>query len=643
MPISTSEHRRRALRRARTFALANPAKAVAGAKAARKIGDGKIEAGQPADAAWQARAYDLVDAVGELGYVSHLTANTAKDGLLRVGATRDDDELDTRLEERAAEILSWFVGPDGDQAELVRMATFHLSVGGETILLGTSQPAGGADEAITWEFLSTTEVLLRKGRKPQRIVDGARVDLPADAYWQRLHRPRPSHSQLADSPVRRLLPIAEEIHLLDRIIRNSVRGRLNAGGLYVPDELSWSEDDETDGGFDEQADGLDEFTEELIAHITSPIEDHDNLASQIPLLVKGPAEFHDAIHHFDLGPNAADWAVPMRADALDRLIRSMDAPPEIVEGKGGLNHWTGASVDFDYIEKYVAPPAGMVARFITVAYLRPMLVASGLSDEIAARVEVKFDTTPLTQRADDAAAARLLFPMGLVSEETVVRASGFRAEDVPDDTEKLRRLILELVGKAPVTMGPVLLPMLPEFADVNFPERGGSGEGGGDGGAPEPGGDSQKEAPQEQPAQPEPAAPDANSITSRVDLAVQVTAWADVALERAFERAEARLRSRLQGHDDLKARYAKAPRGGLLAAVSGEDLAGLGTGKVDLLDGAFDTVADRVAAATGEPAVADRVRRLLTAHAAAHFGTLPAAGTSIEGRVPRSLIERVLV
>lgn len=635
MPTSTAEHRRRALQVSRSFAVTSPAKITSGRRAAQRVSEALPEKGISADLGWQARAYQLVDEVGELGFVSHLTANTAKDAALRIGPVVDGDELDDRTLETAGEMLSWFVGPDGAQDELVRMAVFHMAVGGESILLGSPTPTG-ADEAITWEFLATTELMLRHGSNPVRIVNGQRVPIPPDAYLQRMHRPRPSHSQLADSPVRRLLPIAEEIHLLDRIIRNSVRGRMNAGGFFVPSEMTWSEEDDDEGGFDDAGDGMDAFMDEFIAHISAPIEDHDSPAAQVPMLFRAPGDHAENFRHIDFGPSAADWAGPMRDAALGRLVRSMDAPPEILEGYSQLNHWTSSTVSTEYIDKYVRPVGRAVARFITVAYLRPMLVANGMAMEQASRLHIIFDTSPLTQRADDAAAARLLHGMGLVDDETVVVASGFHTENIPTGEDAAWRTVRRLLDKAPHVYAP-LLGLLPEFEGIDLPELAAGPERPGSGGSSDA--PTESEPPQEQPPQPQ---PDADAAT----LARGVALAADLAIDRAYERAEARLRGRVQGLPDLRDRFAEVPKGALLATVDAEALADAGTTARDLMDGAFDSLAARVRSAMPGPAgeeAAARLVNLLTAFAVSNMarGT-PPPGVCPEGLVPVGLIERVL-
>jgi hypothetical protein len=125
----------------------------------------------------------------------------------------------------------------GGQPNLIRQFVLNLLVPGECYLVGIGN---------TWSIRSTSELVFQDSEDPAkriRLVTSRtklRNDytyLPADAFVARIWRTHPQFSDDSDSALMGLLEDCSELLLTSRLIRASGKSRLNAGLLYVADEL----------------------------------------------------------------------------------------------------------------------------------------------------------------------------------------------------------------------------------------------------------------------------------------------------------------------------------------------------------------------------------------------------------------------
>jgi len=334
-------------RRLAGFAMARPqASAYATTAALTKIGD--IKAPYGTVEAWQRDAYGYYEVIGEVGYIIGMTANTVAaceirpievDNEVAPGGWRETGD------ERVLRVWNALVGPRGGKAELYRKASMNLQIAGECFLLGSPmEDEFGREAGISWEFISPEELKVENyGRTIKRNMGGYGgqqiVDLDPDAHYiARLWRSDPRFSDRPDCALKHVLPICREVVVLTQVVDAIAKSRLPAGILFVPDEMSFGPYDETEDDSD-NTDEIDPFTQELIDHLTAPIEDRTSAASLVPLLMRGPAEFFDKVKLIDIAKELDTLYMELRQEAIHRLATGLDVPPEIMEGKGGLNHW----------------------------------------------------------------------------------------------------------------------------------------------------------------------------------------------------------------------------------------------------------------------------------------------------------------
>lgn len=576
--------------------------------------------------AWQADAFTYNELVAEIGALHSLTAETVSACDLRV-VTMEPGDSDTHTTEsidpRVIRVMRAFNGPVGGVKELKRKAALHYQVAGESILTGTPMKNEvGADVGIAWEFLSPLELKFeeKKGTdpltgKPNKTVTVKRQsDSPAqdgefkdeDIFTARFYRSDPAFSGRADSPMKRILPLCRELVVLSEVVDAIAKSRLPAGMIFIPEEMSFGPDDETmeEGGDEdgEVIDDADRFTETLVGHMSAPIEDRTSAAGLVPLVITGPADLGEKIKEIPLARDLPKFAQELRSELLRRIAQGLDAPPEVMSGKAQLNHWSSYSVDTDFVNKYVNPIGEALAAFLTVAYLRPMLTRhEGMSAEEAARYTLEFDTSPITQRMDEAAAAKNAWDRDLISDEAYLRSHGYTDEALPTTDERKRRMLERILASDPARLAPYILPLL-------YPELAGKLDG-----LLEPDESSQIEDVQDRPgANPIqgppkalPEAPDDGTPPTGNSLESELERAATEALQKAIEGAGTRLLSRATGFSTQHAeRFRSLAPAKRLSAVAEGDLVNMRLTVNDLFEGAWDDLAEQAEKAAWN-AVAD--------------------------------------
>lgn len=610
------------------FAMVQPHKALARSPALRSVIDESAEKRTKSrDIGWQIEAYEMAREVGEAGYVMNLTANTVAlcDFAPRL---RTPEGLTETTDDRVVRVMEALVGPRGGFKEIKRRLALHGCIAGEFYLVGTAGYEGTLSLGILWEALSVREIEIDTRGKVTRSKDGGPKDnLGDDTYIARGWIADAEYSDRADSQMHRALTACKEVAIHGQVIDATSKSRIAAGILVMPEEMSFGGDDEEEQDEDEMMDAL---SAELLVHLSAPVEDRTSAASIVPLVLRGPGAFLDKVRLVDLGRKLDVTAIELRDKALARMATMLDIPPEIMTGKSALNHWTAYNVDADFLGKHVAPLGELIADFLTVAYLRPMLETyEGMDPMVAADYELEFDTAPVSARADEAKAALDLHKQNALSDMTLVRSSGFDVGDMPTPDELRARRALELVHKWQ-TLAPYLLRFVPGFEDVDLSEMELPGKHDPAQIAAQPGAD--PNAPEEGLPAPGPGAggpgatddapgPEGSDVPvteAPMSLLVErLAVAADSAADRAMEKAGARLLSKGNsavrrtgetGPDStLRALLATADKAEAFRLLSPEELAATGLSPEALFEGAWDRF---------QPKARQWVRQWLVSHQA---------------------------
>ncbi len=575
------------------------------------------------DRVWQEKCYEAPLSVAELGYLLQLQANVTalcefpvrrwnEDTGRWEANDRDDDDIE--FDERPEGVMEALVGPNGGRSELIRKAAYHLFCAGEGVMVGTPIESGSG---IMWEFLSVMELYPDADGRLIRRKSGMTSEdvepLSEDTYVARCLNPSPIYSDLAECEVRRVLPIIAEIKSLTQMVDATIKSRIPANILFIPQGMTLHGVGDTDDAESLASDGeqgtlydIDTLVDEIFEHVNQSQMDPLSAARLVPLILVGAGDQGQYIQVIELSRELDGWAQELRQEALTRLARGLDTPPELMSGRANTNHWTSAIIDQDFLVKHIQPIGQLIADFLTANYLRPMLQTfEDMSEDEAFQWKVVFDPSPVTARADEAKSARDL--RDLLSDEAILAANGFDKADQVSDDQKTERRVWQLISQNPTLFAPLLL-QLPGFEDWDLDDvleqiasqataaaAVGVNETVVDEGEivdPLPG--TKAAATNDKPV--EDGGSDETTGTEEPDqpeglrgLTEALTAEADLALDKVLAKAGSRIVSHLQGADDtLRARAKSAPKDKLPSTLSSSDLTALGVTPAKLVRGGFE-------------------------------------------------------
>lgn len=443
----------------------------------------------------QAAAWEYYDAISEIKYAFNLVSSVVSRIRLYVAVVENpaeapvpldsSDKIDPELADAARRMLERLDSAFGGQAGLLRDAALNLAVAGECFLVQVP-PRLGQGLPESWDIRSVDELRVDKqgnyaiyprrdirpsGGSNNSLPKGA-IPLPGDAFMGRIWRPHPRFSEDPDTSMIGLLALCEELLLLDRTFRGSHRSRLNAGLLYVPDGLSTAAQADPDlfaedtAGQPSPEDTADEFQEELLLAMSTPIEDETSAASVVPLLVRGPAELGKDIRHIGF-TRPFDDAMVARADrVLDRILQGLDVPKDTVTGLANVKYSNAVQIDESLYKAHIEPMLLLLADSLTVMYLRPALVEAGWSQADVSRVAVWYDASAVATRNDRAADADSGYDKGAISGETWRRAHGFAEQDAPTGKELVLRMLQDKGVMEPQLVEALLRVLAPDVIDA---------------------------------------------------------------------------------------------------------------------------------------------------------------------------------
>lgn len=479
--------------------------------AAVRVGGDRISRRVAAPTEWQADAWEMYDLVGEQRFLASTIAGRLAQARLYVAVDGKSlaDDVET-VEDPALEAIVDSVGDSViGRSQILHRLSVNLFVAGEGWLvglpprllpesLGGERPAGpGGGRAVgygdglrdtaldelEWRVLSVSEVSSESGDVLLSLgdADEERVRCrPEDVYLIRVWRPHPRRWWEADSPTRACLPILRELVGLTMHISAQIDSRLAGAGMLVVPQ-SASDAVRRSAGVDEE-DEQDPFVGALMEAMTEPIANRDAASAVVPLVVTVPDEAADKFKHLSFSAALDDAAKDMRDEAIRRLALAQDAPPELLLGTGGMNHWGAWLVREDVVTTHIEPPLALICEALTSQFLWPVLESMGYSEEVARRFSVAYDVSHLVARPNRADEALALHAAGAVSDATLREASGFDESDAPAGGRRAEavRLAVDLVGRQPSLLGsPGLEALVESLAGVL---AGGESVGGGSAG-----------------------------------------------------------------------------------------------------------------------------------------------------------------
>lgn len=429
--------------------------------------------------AWQGELWGFYDTIGECRFAARWIANAVSRCQLYIGLQQEttgeavpvtlpddpaDDTNETAAARAAVAVLDGLYYGNVGQAEMLRKFALHLSVAGETYLVGI-------DDTTTersW-YVASNEELKVNSRGEATFLNpdtGLTMKLnPDNSTIIRLWIPHPLKGSEPDSPLAATLPVLREVKALSDHINATVESRLaGAGVLVLPHSVSLVKaDPEATGPNSPDTGQADRFMEELTEAMVTPLSNPNDASAVVPIVIRVPDEVVGNIQHLSFATELTGKASDMRKDALDRFAAGADLPREVVTGTGSANHWGAWQIEESSIKLHIAPLASVICDALTQQYLWPALRAMGIADP--ERFVIWFDASALYQRPNKAAEARELYNLGMLSPDALLRENGFGKDDAPTPAERRAWLAMRAALGSP-DLAVQILNMNPAVLDT---------------------------------------------------------------------------------------------------------------------------------------------------------------------------------
>jgi hypothetical protein len=423
---------------------------------------------------WQQAAWDFYDEIGEYALgVDMLAWGVSRVRLVAAEDSPNEDEPriltsdmpeegtgedpPTQAEMIAADLAAGFAGGQSGQQQLFRRIATQLIVTAESFVVGRTDPDTGDD---TWEAYSRDEVRWKSGQ--WSVDDGVdKFTISDDDVLIRIWLPSPRRRQEPRSSTKTLLPILSEIRGLTASIAAQIDSRLAGAGLLIlPKSV------ELVGGAtaaDDDEDGIDPFVADFIDAMVTPIKDRDSASAVVPIIIKVDDDAVDKVKYIRFESTANMQEAEKREQAVTRLARSMDLPPEQLLGMGSATHWNSWQISEDTVNGPIFSYFSIISNALTMAWYRPALEVAwdeaGIAAESRPDLNAQMlwgDTGPLTERPDLSEKAQQVFDRGGLTVLALARANGFSDEDVPNPEELLRIALFQLLKTKPELVIPLL-------------------------------------------------------------------------------------------------------------------------------------------------------------------------------------------
>lgn len=416
---------------------------------------------------WQEDAWDMYDSVGEQRFLASTLANRMSQAKIYVGKL-DGSELDHPAEvENPAitAILTSIGGGRSGMAQMIRRLGVNLFIAGEGWIVGLpaylmpDSPTTGItvdddrDLALTeWNALSVSEVAFKEYDVELRYGPNESDKVlisPEVASLIRVWRPHPRKAWQADSPTRSSLPVLRELNGLTQHVGAQIDSRLAGAGLLVIPQSAQQAMKNANPSLTDQDDP---FTEALIENMITPIQDRASASAIVPLVVTVPDELTSSFVHVKFSTPFDTETISLRNEAIRRLALGQDAPPELLLGTGGMNHWGAWLVREDVVNTHIEPPLSLICDALTTQLLWPTLIDGfGMSPAEAYKHVIWYDVSDMIVRPNRGSDSERLYNLGVVNGKAVRLAHGFDDEDAPE-FEKLseaERAVFDMVKRQP--------------------------------------------------------------------------------------------------------------------------------------------------------------------------------------------------
>lgn len=386
---------------------------------------------------WQQKAFLFSKIIPELNYASRFYAKMLTKLRIYPAFRSSSDETVPITEGPPVDLLDRIQDPGGGRSGILSSYGRLMFIVGEGYLFGRDM----GKDTERWAFVNTEEIQFDGKEilwKPTSAGEPTRFSAQeAEAY--RLWTPDPERSGEAESPMRAIIEIAQELDILTKAVASTAVSRMVNGILKVPAELSFGSDEP---GVDEDPEA-NPFLADWIEHIIGIVENAGSPEAGAPFLAEGALEYLSGLEWMKTHDPATDYMEQaMRKEAIERAAMGMDLPPEILKGMASANHWGARQILHDTWRSHGSVVAEQFCDDIADAYLRPALREEKF--ERWREVVVAYDDSNVVvppDRTDDADKA---YDRGNVNDPGYRTMKGIAESMAPSDEEKRISLAIQL-------------------------------------------------------------------------------------------------------------------------------------------------------------------------------------------------------
>ena len=357
----------------------------------------------------------------------------------------------------------------GGQAGLISSYYANRMVTGDGFFFAYPDDDDPTGDRMWFDFTSTNEIFaadaqqpenrkVRRQRRPSgwssatgdEEVEEFNLD---DTILARVWRPHPQWSDVADSPLKALESVCEELHILTAALKAKITSRLStAGFLLFPASLA--SQFQAPSKPDPNPDKLSEnpFIDYVLQMMTKAITDPSATASAIPFVFVVPDQSIDLIKWIRDEAQTFEVDIKQRAELIARILHGLDLRPEQIEGFSDSNHWSAWSSQDVHLKVDVAPEMDSLCWALTTCYLWPQLRAFSempteespldsrinWNEDTIRQYRVSYDLRELTVRPNKADSYGGLADRGALKHAALRAAAGATEDDAPSEEEYFR-------------------------------------------------------------------------------------------------------------------------------------------------------------------------------------------------------------
>lgn len=405
------------------------------------------------DQEWQNEGWRHYDICGELRFVANRQAAALSRLRLYVADVDEQGKItgETKNAKMAA-LGSTVFGSEATRAEAIRLWAINQYIAGECyiVAIGAANP-----KSDKWFIVSRKEIRKQGGsvqvKQPLEYGgDWATLKAGQDLLI-RSWTPHARLKDVADSPVRPVLPTLREIERLTMLTFSQIDSRLiSAGLLLIEQGVDFPHAADKPGGAQAL---IDQISEAANAQLNGA----GTAAGIVPIIAEVPMSGIEGRSNVSQAFAHIKFDSPLQAEirdkidqAIRRLALGLDVAPEDLLGQGDANHWSGWQIEETTIKVFIEPPAIRLCDALNVGYLR---AAAKLNGEDPDKFSFWYDTSDLVVRPNRQQDALALFEQEIVTAETVRDAGGWDDQAEPSADELLVRRAWTLVQAMPALIG----------------------------------------------------------------------------------------------------------------------------------------------------------------------------------------------